>query len=346
MSKRVFEQENFGAFLPYLEDEHITDITWNGKALWIDNIDTGRHVTDVVLDEKFVDSFSLRVAMYAGRAFNAYNPVLETQIGLFRVSIVNDAFAHTGTSIAIRRTSDKCRLVKEECIEKGFCDEATWNFLPKIVRSGISCIAGGQPGVGKTEVLKLLSTYIPPEQRAIIMEDSPEFHYSSINPESDCTEWIIDDLFPYEIALKTSLRQRPEWNILAEVRGRETQFLMENFSSGINVLTSAHLDNEDDLIPRLENMVGDPALRDRVRNEIYMRGLAVFVIDRKITNNGIFRKLAQLCFYSNEPGVGPTKTMVVENGVLTPCELPVNIKKKFLRGGYADPFANLVENKK
>lgn len=337
-----FDPENFGKLLPLLEDNNITDIVWNGKALWLDDLVSGRYVSDITLDETFVDGFCARVANYAEAQFNAYNPLLECQIDMFRVSIVHESASHTGKSIAIRRTSASCRLEKEICLKTGFCDEATWNLFPKLIRSGFSCISGGLPGVGKTEILKLLSTWIPAEERAIVMEDSPEFHYSLINPDKDCTEWAIDPkYFSYEKALKASLRQRPDWNILAEVRGRETRYLMENFSSGIKVLTSTHLSDESELISRLENMIGDSMRANRIKNEIFLRGLVVFVLRRRIDETGIHRQLAQMAFYSNEKE-GPTVTHVVRDGVLINRDLPPKVLEKFARAGYPDPFANEV----
>lgn len=334
-----FTPKNFGPLLPFVLDENITDIVWNGKALWIDDLISGRYASDVVLSEEFIDSFCSRVANHSNQSFNSYTPLLEAQIEMLRVSVVHSAFAHTGTTIAIRRTSPVCRLTREKCLEEGFCDEATWNLFPKIILSGFSCISGGLPGVGKTELLKLFSTFIPPEERAIVMEDSPEFHYSLLNPNSDCTEWQITRGFSYETALKASLRQRPDWNILAEARGRETQYLMENFSSGIKVLTSIHLNDEADLIPRLENMIGDPMLAARIKNEIYLRGLAVFVIERHIDDTGIKRKLKQACFYSNEK-TGPSRTIFVQDGVLVNKDLPPKVLEKFTRAGFSDPFSN------
>lgn len=341
MDENKFADSHFGALLPFVQDENITDTTWNGKALWVDDIKLGRYQSNVKLSEAFVNEFARHVANYTRQSFNANNPLLEGQVGLLRISIVHNANAHTGVTIAIRKTSPECRLNKESCLRDGFCDEEVWNFLPKIVRSGISCISGGLPGVGKTEFLKMLSTYIPHHERAIVMEDSPEFHYSLINPDSDCTEWKIDRFFTYEMALKASLRQRPDWNILAEARGRETQYLMENFSSGIKVLTSTHLNDEKDLIPRLENMIGDPIASTRIKNEIHLRGLAVFAIRRKITDMGIRRYIAQGCFYTQDNEGNPVRTPFIENGKIICRELPAPLMKKFTDAGFSDPFDNL-----
>ena len=338
-----FSADHFGPFLPFLIDENVTDVCWNGTSLWIDDVTIGRYEVEDVSDftENFIEQFASRIANYAGINFNEYETLLETQIDLYRISIVHNAAAHTGTSIAIRRTTDKCRLTKEYCLSNGFCNEEIWDLFPKIIKSGFSCITGGLPGVGKTEFLKMLSQYIPKYERAIVIEDSPEFHYRSINPESDCTEWKIGPQFSYEKALKASLRQRPDWNILAEARGRETQYLMENFSSGLKVLTSTHLDDEINLIPRLENMIGDSIASKRIKKEVYLRGLVVFVIKRKIDENGqgISRRLEQICFYSLEDGT-PTRTLIVDDGEIICRELPPNILKKFVQAGFEDPLSS------
>ncbi|MBQ8248148.1 MAG: type II/IV secretion system ATPase subunit [Lachnospiraceae bacterium] len=340
MSEYKIADAHFGPLLPFIQDDNITDTTWDGRMLWVDDINLGRYPVDVKLSKSFVDEFAQRVANHTEQAFNRNTPLLEARVGLLRISIIHEETAHTGTSICIRKTSDTCRLEKEDCISNGFCDEEVWNFLPKIIRSGFSCIAGGLPGVGKTEFLKLLSTYIPPHERAIVMEDSPEFHFAMINPKNDCTEWQISKVFDYEMALKASLRQRPEWNILAEARGRETQYLMENFSSGIKVLTSTHLEDEKDLIPRLENMIGDPLAASRIRNEIYLRGLVVFAIRRTITPMGIRRYIAQGAFYSQDEDGAPIKTLFIENGKIISKELPASIMRKFQAAGFEDPFDN------
>ena len=342
-----FDASDFGPFLIYLTNPHITDIIWNGRALWIDDITCGRYMVpgaEEDFTDAFIDDFSARVANYAKVNFNPSHPLLEAQIDIYRLSILNKYVVHTGTSVAIRRTSTVCQLNKTDAIATGFCSEEIWDFLPKIIKSGISCIAGGLPGVGKTELAKLLSMYIPPHERALVMEDSPEFHYAIINPKSDCTEVQITDKMTYELALKASLRQRPEWNILAEARGRETQYLMENFSSGIKVLTTTHIAKEEDLIPRLRNMIGDSLAAEQIENEIYLRGLCVFVVKREIKEKQIHRHLHQICFYSRENGM-PTKTLVLDNGKIVCRELPPNILQRFVDAGFEDPLNSKKNHK-
>ena len=40
----------------------------------------------------------------------------------------------------------------------------------------------GQPGAGKTELLKYLTEYIPKEEKTMTIEDNLEIHYRELNP--------------------------------------------------------------------------------------------------------------------------------------------------------------------
>ena len=111
------------------------------------------------------------------------------------------------------------------------------------------------------------------------------------------------------------------------------------------MLTSTHLDEEINLIPRLENMIGDSLAAQRIKNEIYLRGLVVFVIKREMTENGeeVSRRLDQMCFYSREDGK-PTRTVIMTGGKIVNRELPPNVLKKFQQAGFENPMRKLPTN--
>ena len=55
--------EIFGEMLPYIRDDDVTDVNWNGSALWINSLTRGRYMDESVkLDEHFVEQFSNRIA--------------------------------------------------------------------------------------------------------------------------------------------------------------------------------------------------------------------------------------------------------------------------------------------
>ena len=36
----IISDQQYGELLPFVKDEKITDINWNGNELWVDNIET------------------------------------------------------------------------------------------------------------------------------------------------------------------------------------------------------------------------------------------------------------------------------------------------------------------
>ena len=44
-----FKDENFGPLLPFVKDDHITDINYNGTDVWVEDLQKGVYRTDVAL---------------------------------------------------------------------------------------------------------------------------------------------------------------------------------------------------------------------------------------------------------------------------------------------------------
>ena len=61
MDKMIISDQQYGELLPFVKDEKITDINWNGNELWVDNIETGRYCSDVKLSPEFVNQFSAHI---------------------------------------------------------------------------------------------------------------------------------------------------------------------------------------------------------------------------------------------------------------------------------------------
>lgn len=76
-------------------------------------------------------------------------------------------------------------------------------------------VFSGEPGAGKTELLKFLTQFIPHEEKVITIEDNLEIHFREINPGSNCVAIKVDeDHMTYTKAIKTCLRQNPQWDIV------------------------------------------------------------------------------------------------------------------------------------
>ena len=210
-------------------------------------------------------------------------------------------------------------------------------FMENAIRAHCTVVVGGLPGVGKTEYVKYLTQFIPAYERVYTIEDNLELRYSAINPGKDCVEIKISDTFGYSEALKASKRQLPTWVLLAEARGEEVRFLMENISAGVHCLTTVHLDDVSKLPDRLRNM--GQTINE---NDVYSF-IDIGVQIRSVVKEGekIKRKVAQVICLSREDEKNG-KTMIYEDGKILTKDLPLDIKRKFELAGIKNPF--LKEN--
>ena len=254
MRKLSLPDRAFGDLLKYILDDNITDINWS-RELWINHLEKGRYkVNNFKLDDIFIKQFYTRISNLMNVQFNQNNPLLEAETENLRISILHDSVTNTGISISIRKTPAIRRINKDRLISEEYCTEEIDAFMENAIRAHCTVIVGGLPGVGKTEYIKYLTGYIPAYERVYTIEDNLELRYAAINPDKDCVEIKVSENFGYAEALKASKRQLPTWVLLAEARGKEVKYLLENISAGVHCLTTIHLDDAGKIPDRLRNM--------------------------------------------------------------------------------------------
>lgn len=187
--------------------------------------------------------------------------------------------------------------------------------------------------MGKTEYVKYLTSYIPAYERVYTIEDNLELRYSAINPGKDCVEIKVSDTFGYAEALKASKRQLPTWVLLAEARGEEVKYLLENISAGVHCLTTIHLDDACKIPDRLRNMGEHINV-----NDVYSF-IDLGVQLQSVVKEGekITRQISQVMCLSrhNEKN---QKVMIYEDGKLLTQDIPEDIMRKFRLAGIENPF--------
>lgn len=334
--KVQLKKEMFGDLLPYIEDDDITDINWNGSALWLNSLSKGRYCDPLVqLDNHFVEQFSNRVANLVNQNFNMMSPLLEAETDVLRVSIIHDEVAATGKSISIRKTPAVRRLTESKILDTGYCPEWLFGFFKKCIKAKMNIVICGLPGVGKTEFLKTLTEYIPANERVITIEDNLEIRYHKINPGKDCVELKVDQDFTYTKAIKACLRQLPEWILLSEARSVEVKYLLESMSTGTHCLTTLHTDDVRKIPDRIKNMM--PEINEQTENDIYSFINVGIQVRSYISDNGIERRIAQVALFSRDIISGKNEIMMLYNeGAYEDGEIPKELQWKFRMAG-VDP---------
>lgn len=74
-----FKDEYFGDLLPYVKNDKITDINYNGTDVWVEDLEKGVYKTAIRLDKDFIIQFSVRIANLVSEQINKYNNVLEAE---------------------------------------------------------------------------------------------------------------------------------------------------------------------------------------------------------------------------------------------------------------------------
>lgn len=306
-NKNLIEEtkEFFGVLYPYVCDDEVTDIDYNGSQLWLTYSNNYRECAHTDVDDDFVEQFCARVSNAVSKPFNKQYPVLEAETEFLRITIVHESVAMSGRAFCVRKSLPSVRLSEDTMISSGFCNEKTLEFLKSCIANKKNIVFCGEPGAGKTECAKFFSKFISAEDKVITIEDNAEWHYSLINEGKDCIEIKVNDVVDYSKAIKTCLRLNPKWIMLSEVRSSEVIYLLECFSTGVRGITTIHTDDVRKIPDRMINMAG-PISGANMENDIYsFIDVGVLIKRDDIKKEGKHckkRYISQICTFKRENG--------------------------------------------
>ena len=281
--EEVFEQSLltlFQTIRPFLEDPTVTEVMINGpNSIYIE-----RRGKLVKTDARFPSLKSLfsalrNAAQYVGKHVDDERPILEGRLpDGSRVAAVLPPAGRGGPYVAIRLFFRE-KLTVDKLVETGSMTHAASALLATLVASKQNIVVAGGTASGKTSMLNAISSYIPEDERVIVIEDNQELqlqrdHVVSLEARpADAKgrgEVSIRQLF------KTTLRMRPDRIVIGEIRGGEALDLIQAMTSGHGgCLTTLHATYPRDVLTRLETMsmmadVGIPlvAMRSQIASAI------------------------------------------------------------------------------
>lgn len=317
---------DFGPLSSFIEDELITDINYNGKQLWIDHLQKGRYCENFE-DDEFIQQFCFKMANYVNCSFNVTSPILEAETKDLRISILHESIAKSGHSVSIRKTPAVLRLVDSKMMKEKYASSDVLKLLKRMVENHCNIIVSGLPSSGKTELVKYLTQFIPPNERIITIEDTLELRAHDIYEDKDIVALRVSDRFTYVDAIKASLRQRPDWILVSEVRSHEIVHLLESISTGTHLISTIHAYDATKIPKRILHMFKDVELSNQViLNNIYDSIDFGIHLEATITSTGVKRAIKQIvCFEVKEDQAIAT---MIYDGKLHLDALPENKLKK------------------
>ena len=258
MDNVVFSQIDFGLFMPLLENDDITDISYsNGGQLWVKTLSKGVYPVKIEgINNEVVEKLAFQCSNVMGKTFNMAHPLLDAESAELRLNFVHESIATNGIALLIRKTPAMIRLNKEKLIKEDYVSVKLHDFLITCVTGHCNILVSGETGSGKTEFIKYLASKIKEDEKIITIEDTLELHLDKIYPNRDIVAMKTNNIASYSDVLVACMRQNPRWILRSEVRSAEAVLAVRNsISSGHNILSTIHSDKASSIPMRLYSLL-------------------------------------------------------------------------------------------
>lgn len=193
------------------------------------------------------------------RVVNVSSPIVDARLeDGSRVHIVLPPVSLNGPVVTIRKFPEP--ITMEKLIRSGAVTEEAAGFLKELVGAGYNIFISGGTNSGKTTFLNALSSFIPPQERVITIEDSAELQITQVpnlvRLETRNANTEGEGEITMSQLIRASLRMNPTRIIVGEVRGRETLDMLQAMNTGHDgSLSTGHGNSARDMLSRLETMV-------------------------------------------------------------------------------------------
>jgi len=246
---------------PLMQDPNIEDIGCDGIGspifVFHRNPLYGEIQTNIKFDSKNdLDSFVMKLAQKCGRTLSVASPLMDgTLQDNSRVQITYGTdIARKGSNFTIRKFF-RVPLTPIDLMNFGTVDAMSLAYIWLAIEKERSILISGSTASGKTTMLNAISLFIPSTAKIVSIEDTSELHLTHTNWIPQITRASIGkdeygEIDMYTL-LKSALRQRPDYLIVGEVRGREASVLFQSMATGHPSMCTLHADNVEAVIHRL-----------------------------------------------------------------------------------------------
>ena len=266
------------------DDKAVTEIMVNGPADVF--VERGHGIERAELSfetPRQLEQIIQRLAAGVGREMNDLNPIVDARLSDgSRFNAVAANIAIGGPILTIRKFN-KSRMQMDDLVKQGDISKEAAELLKALVRARYNIFVCGGTSSGKTTFLNVLSDYIPPAERVIVIEDSAELqirgHENLVRLEAKAPNAQGKGGISIRDLIKTSLRMRPDRIIVGEVRGAEVVDMLAAMSTGHDgSLSTGHSNSASGMLARLETMFlsGQDFPLDAVRGQI-AQAIDIFV---------------------------------------------------------------------
>ncbi|MGA2699228.1 MAG: ATPase, T2SS/T4P/T4SS family [Methanoregula sp.] len=244
-----------------MHDKYIEDISCDGVNVPLFAFHASYESMKTTLtyhNAEELDSFVTKLAQRAGKYISIAEPILDASMSdgsRIQMTLGQEVTAH-GSTFTIRKFKDE-PITPTDLIEWHTFAPLSVAYIWLAVENGKSAIFAGGTASGKTTSLNAISLFIPPMAKIVSLEDTREVKLPHPNWIPSVTRDSFDtagrgEINMYEL-LRAAMRQRPEYIIVGEVRGKECQTLFQAMSTGHVTYSTIHADSVSSVVHRIEN---------------------------------------------------------------------------------------------
>ncbi len=248
-----------GVIEPIMDDPYIEDIHCDGYDIpvYVYHKEFGNIKTYLKFDQESLDRYVQALVQICDKHISHGNPIVDATLpdGSRLQATYGRDITPRGSSFMIRKFSED-PLTPIDLLRLGTYTAEQLAYFWMAIESKLSMLIIGETASGKTTTLNSLLMFVPPEAKIVSIEDTREIALMHENWVAEVTRQAVGEeekeIDMYDL-LKTSLRQRPDYIVVGEVRGKEAQTLFQAMSTGHAAYATLHAGDIQQAIYRLEN---------------------------------------------------------------------------------------------
>jgi len=254
---------------PIMNDPNIEDISCDGSKIpiFVYHRKYQNIKTSLSFEAEKLDSFVMKLAQCCEKQISIGDPLINSTLpdGSRLNASLGKEVTFRGSTFTIRKFKEHA-FTPADLIKHGTYSSDILAYMWLAVENSKSILFAGATAAGKTSALNAISLFIPSMAKIISIEDTHELvlHHlnwiGSVTRESFSKNTSAREIDMYEL-LRQALRQRPEYIIVGEIRGKEAMTLFQAMNTGHTTYSTMHADSINTVISRLE---GDPINVPRV----------------------------------------------------------------------------------
>ncbi|RLF05857.1 MAG: protein kinase [Thermoprotei archaeon] len=251
----------YGPIHALMMDPNLEDISCNGVGVpvYVWHARYGSLETNITFtDLEWLKSYIRSLAAKCGKHISSAFPILDATLpNGYRLAATLEDVSSRGPTFTIRKFKERPITIIEQ-IRDGVIDPRLAAFFWLMIENKRTFMIFGATGSGKTTLLNALLTFVPPDMKVCTVEETREINLPIknwvplVSRESYALGESVGSVSLYDL-VKVTLRYRPDYVIVGEVRGEEAYVLFQAMQSGHGGVSTIHAETLRGMINRLLN---------------------------------------------------------------------------------------------